>query len=151
MLLANAIALAQEGCYFDAVKPTHPASGQEETAWKRDWTRVICVFIYLVDEHLALRLGLEPLLPEKSKKTVVDLFSKIFASTLPEKELWTGYFELTGEIRQIREYLHNLDQTTSRSYSNDILPVLEYTSMSLERWRRQNRHTTDGRCPTSLI
>ncbi|KAJ6076999.1 hypothetical protein N7499_008980 [Penicillium canescens] len=134
MLLANAIALAQEGCCFEIETPN--LIDDEKTA-ERSWACVVCVFIYLIDEHLAIRLGLEPLLPEKSRSIVVHSFSKVFASALPERDHWESYFELTEEIRNTREYLHGLKQTASRPYSYDVVPVLEHTQRRLERWRCQ--------------
>ncbi|KAM6529368.1 zinc finger transcriptional activator [Fusarium falciforme] len=137
MLLANAIALAREGCYFEIETRSLLDSINNDKTANRDWAHVICVFIYLADEHLALRLDLEPLLPESSRKIVVHRLSKMFTRALPEKEHWESYFELTEEMRKAREYLHELKQTASRPYSYDLVPILEYTQRRLERWKRQ--------------
>ncbi|EXA28431.1 hypothetical protein FOVG_19963 [Fusarium oxysporum f. sp. pisi HDV247] len=137
MLLANAIALAREGCCFELETPGLLDSMDNHKTVNRDWARVICVFIYLADEHLALRLDLEPLLPETSRKIVVDRFSKVFTRSLPEKEHWESYFELTEEMRKAREYLHELKKTASRPYHYDLVPALVHTQRRLECWKRQ--------------
>lgn len=146
MLLANAIALAQEGCCFEVEAPGLSECINNDKAVKRDWTHVICVFIYLADEHLALRLDLEPLLPEASRRIIVDRRSKVFTCTLPEKEHWESYFELTEEMRKSREYLRELKQIASRPYKYELLmPVLEHTQRRLERWKRHFSRLGKGR------
>ncbi|KAK0124480.1 hypothetical protein ONS95_009432 [Cadophora gregata] len=142
MLLSNAIALAQEGCCFETEVEGQPSSQSEAAAAQKVWKRTICVFVYLADEHMALRLGLEPLLPEKSRRIVKDRFSKVFASALPNSELWESVFELTDEIRKARELLRTSKQPSSRLNSDELVAELEYVKRSLDRWKRQ--HTYAG-------
>ena len=137
MLLANAIALARESHCLEVETPDPLGSVDDDKTAKQDWAHVICVFIYLVDEHLALRLDLGPLLSETSRNNVINRASKVFANALPEKEHWESYFELTEEMRKAREYLRHVKQVASRPYNYDQIPVLEHTQRRLERWKRQ--------------
>jgi hypothetical protein len=145
MLLSNAIALAQEGCCFETEAQCQPSSLSEAAAAQKIWNRTICVFIYLTDEHMALRLGLEPLLPEKSRRIVKDRFSKVFASALPNSELWESLFELTDEVRKVRELLRTLKHPSSRLNSHELVAELEYVKRSLDRWKRQHTHAGHGK------
>src|SRR5688572_27890949 len=137
MLLANAIALAREGCCFETEAPGLLDPMDDHRIVNRDWARVICVFIYIADENLALRLDIDPMLTETARKNTVDKFSKVFTYSLPEKEHWESYFELTEEIKKVRESLQELKKTASKPYNYDMVPALVYTQRRLERWKRQ--------------
>lgn len=98
------------------------------------------MFIYLADEGLATRLGLEPLLPEKSRQVVKDRFATTFAESLLDSHLWEGYFELSIETRKGREFLHSLKARGGSFSDLDLVPHLERLRRALQRWRRQYYH-----------
>ncbi|KNB19430.1 hypothetical protein FOXG_16713 [Fusarium oxysporum f. sp. lycopersici 4287] len=147
MLLSSAIALAQEGCCFDHDQQN---TGQESLtstaqsardALRQQWNQLTCVFIYLTDEHLSLRLGLRPLLPESQTEAVRYRFSTTFASLLPDSALWESYYELFNETRKSRTLLQSLRKPgVSTPPSVDILPGLEHVNRALSRWRRSHEN-----------
>ncbi|KAF7562884.1 hypothetical protein G7046_g1246 [Stylonectria norvegica] len=140
ILLSNSIALAHEGCCFE-YEAHNPANAPSEAECiKQEWSRLVCVFIYLTDEGLAMRLGLEPLLPEKSRQVVRDRFSTTFADSLLDSTLWEGYFELLIEGRKGREFLHSLRKTEACLSTFNLVPDLEHLSRALGRWKRQYHH-----------
>ncbi|KAK5045632.1 hypothetical protein LTR84_009001 [Exophiala bonariae] len=145
MLLSNAIALAQEGCCFDSEAQAQASSLTDSKTVSVTWDRTICVFIYLMDEHLALRLGLEPMLPEKFRRLVKDRFSKMFAVALPNTELWESYFELTDEISKARELLQTSKHAGSRPNGPELVVELEYVRRRLERWKRQHSYAASDK------
>ena len=98
------------------------------------------MFIYLADESLATRLGLEPLLPEKSKQIVKDRFATTFAESLPDSHLWESYFELSIETRKGREFLHSLKSPGASFSDLNLVHHLEHLRRALQRWRRQYYH-----------
>ncbi|KAM0424161.1 hypothetical protein ACHAPT_010530 [Fusarium lateritium] len=142
ILLSNAIALAHEGCCFE--NEAHAPSTTPSEAIRQEWSRLVCVFIYLADESLATRLGLEPLLPEKSRQVVKDRFSATFADSLPDSTLWEGYLELAAEARKGREFLHSLKKPGVSLPSLNLVPNLEHLRRALSRWRRQYHHHYDS-------
>lgn len=107
---------------------------------RQEWSRLVCVFIYLTDEGLATRLGLEPLLPEKSRQVVRDRYSTTFADSLQDSMLWEGYFELFVEARKGREFLHSLKKTGASLSNQNLVPNLEHLGRALNRWKRQYHH-----------
>ncbi|KAJ4289993.1 zinc finger transcriptional activator [Collariella sp. IMI 366227] len=110
MLLSTAIALAQEGCcfdYFDAQASTGPPASEQELC-KQQWNQLICVFVYLADENLAMRLGLNPLLPERSSEVVRNRYSTTFAAILPDTALWESYYDLAAETKKATLLLESL-------------------------------------------
>ncbi|EWY85906.1 hypothetical protein FOYG_10575 [Fusarium oxysporum NRRL 32931] len=142
-LLSNAIALAHEGCCFQHESLGSRVASSNLDSIKKEWNGLLCVFIYLADEGLATRLGLEPLLPEKSRQVVKDRFATTFAESLLDSHLWEGYFELSIETRKGREFLHSL-KVRGGSFSDlDLVPHLERLRRALQRWRRQYYHQDD--------
>jgi hypothetical protein len=102
------------------------------------------VFIYIADEGLATRLGLEPLLPEKSRQIVKDRFATTFAESLRDSHLWEGYFELSIETGKGRDFLLSL-KSRDGSFSNlDLVPRLERLRRGLHRWKRQYYNQDGG-------
>ncbi|KAM5360960.1 hypothetical protein ACJZ2D_013414 [Fusarium nematophilum] len=142
ILLSNAIALAHEGCCFE--NEGHTPSAPSAEAIRQEWSRLICVFIYLADEGLATRLGLEPLLPEKSRQVVKDRFSTTFADSLSDSTLWEGYFELAVEARKGREFLHSLKKMEASLSDLNLVPNLDHLRRALSRWKRQYQHRHDA-------
>lgn len=138
MLLSTAIALAHEGCCFD--NDLQPASSEKEAS-RQQWNQLICVFIYLADEHLAMRQGLRPLLPEGLSEAVQNRFSTTFASLLPDSALWESYYDLYAETRKARTLFQSLKRAGWPTAANvDFLPDLEHIDRALGRWRRQHSH-----------
>ncbi|KAI9172838.1 d-lactate dehydrogenase [Paramyrothecium foliicola] len=146
MLLSNAIALAQEGCCFESdqhgVSSTSelpsPVGSRKET-FKKQWNQLICVFIYLADEHLAMRLGLNPLLAEEPNRMVRKRFSTTFASLLPNSAVWESYFDLFTEVRKARLLLQSLKRNWRPTWADaDNLHELEHLDRALSRWKRQH-------------
>ncbi|KAF7545561.1 hypothetical protein G7Z17_g9088 [Cylindrodendrum hubeiense] len=140
ILLSNAIALAHEGCCFEYEPPSATTKMSEAETVRQEWSRLVCVFIYLTDEGLATRLGLEPLLPEKSRQVVRDQYSTTFADSLQDSMLWEGYFELFVEARKGREFLHSLKKTGASLSNQNLVPNLERLGRALNRWERQYHH-----------
>lgn len=140
ILLSNAIALAHEGCCFEYEAPSNTTTMSEAETIRQEWSRLVCVFIYLTDEGLATRLGLEPLLPEKSRQVVRDRYSTTFADSLQDSMLWEGYFELFVEARKGREFLHSLKKTGASLSNQNLVPNLEHLGRALNRWKRQYHH-----------
>ena len=99
MLLSSAIALAQEACCFDYESHGAAAASSDHETLRRQWNQLICVFIYLADEHLAIRLGLGPLLPERPSEAVRSRFPTTFASLLPDSAVWEIYYDLCTETQ----------------------------------------------------
>lgn len=136
MLLSTAIALAQEGCCFD--HDSQDSSSERDTS-REQWNQLVCVFIYLADEHLAMRLGLNTLLPKESTEAVRNRFSTTFASLLPDKAIWESYFELCLESKKARQLIQSLRKAGwPYAAKQNILPELEHIERSLSRWRRQH-------------
>ncbi|KAF5975828.1 ARO80-positive transcription regulator of ARO9 ARO10 [Fusarium coicis] len=136
-LLSNAIALAHEGCCFQNESSSSRFSHSNLDSVRKEWNGLLCVFLYIADEGLATRLGLEPLLPEKSRQIVKDRFATTFAESLPDSHLWEGYFELSIETRKGRDFLLSL-KSRDGSFSNlDLVPHLERLRRGLHRWKRQ--------------
>ncbi|KAL7763900.1 hypothetical protein ACKLNR_007258 [Fusarium oxysporum f. sp. zingiberi] len=142
-LLSNAIALAHEGCCFQHESLGSRVASSNLDSIKKEWNGLLCVFIYLADEGLATRLGLEPLLPEKSRQVVKDRFATTFAESLLDSHLWEGYFELSIETRKGREFLHSLKARGGSFSDLDLVPHLERLRRALQRWRRQYYHQDD--------
>lgn len=148
MLLSNAIALAQEsGCFERDSRETQGGSSAYG-AFKHEWNQLICVFIYLADESLSMRLGLDTLTPGKSIEAVRARFSSSFASLLPESVLWESYYELTLEARKARELLQSLKRSGPAVSASSILPELEYIERGLDRWKRQHAYTAASKVPS---
>ena len=109
---------------------------KDKDALRQQWNQLICVFIYLADEHLAMRLGLNPLLPEGSSEAVRNRFSTTFASLLPDSALWESYYDLHAETRKARTLFQSLKKAGWPTTANvDILPDLEHIERGLSRWR----------------
>ncbi|KAF5586246.1 d-lactate dehydrogenase (cytochrome) [Fusarium pseudocircinatum] len=136
-LLSNAIALAHEGCCFQNESSSSRFSPSNLDSIRKDWNTLLCVFIYLADEGLATRLGLEPLLPEKSRQIVKDRFATTFTESLPDNHLWEGYFELSIETRKGRDFLLSLKSRDGSISNLDLVPRLERLRRGLHRWKRQ--------------
>ncbi|KAF5615100.1 ARO80-positive transcription regulator of ARO9 and ARO10 [Fusarium sp. NRRL 52700] len=142
-LLSNAIALAHEGCCFNNESSSSRFAPSNLDSIRKEWNGLLCVFIYIADESLATRLGLEPLLPEKSRQIVKDRFATTFTESLPDSQLWEGYFELSIETQKGRDFLLSL-KTRDGSVTNlDLLPHLERLRRALHRWKRQYYHQDD--------
>lgn len=96
-----------------------------------------------------MRLGLEPLLPERSRNVVQGKFSKGFASFLPDSEVWEGFFELAEEVRQVREVLQGLANSDAGAVSthnnSDFVHELEYFDRRLMRWKRQHEPSSSSK------
>lgn len=142
--MSNAIALAHERGCFDASGPNPSNLRSESDNRRQDWRILVCVFIYLTDESLATRLGLEPLLPEKSRQLVRDRLFASFASAMPHSLLWESYLELSIEAKKGRDLLHTLRKSGSNIQGQNMVPDMEYLSRALDRWHRQNQHQQDG-------
>jgi hypothetical protein len=140
VLLSTAIALAHEGCCFD-YSDSHTSGGpaaSEQDSLRQQWNQLICVFLYLADENLAMRLGLNPLLSAQSTEVVKSRYSTTFASTLPNTALWESYYELSAETRKASLLLQSLKQGGLTLANANLLPELEHIERALGRWKRQN-------------
>ncbi|KAK2596171.1 zinc finger transcriptional activator [Conoideocrella luteorostrata] len=129
-LLSNAVSIAHERRCFelDAAHPFNPMSKSDNH--KQEWKILVSVFIYLTDEMLATRLGLEPLLPEKSRRVVQDRMVASFTRTIPHCMLWESYFELSLEARKGRDILHTLKRSTLVIPTHDLVLEMENLSRS---------------------
>ncbi|KAF5588831.1 d-lactate dehydrogenase (cytochrome) [Fusarium subglutinans] len=139
-LLSNAIALVHEGCCFQNESSSSRSAPSSMDSVRKEWNGLLCVFIYFADEVLATRLGLEPLLPEKSRQIVKDRFATTFTESLPDSHLWEGYYELSIETRKGREFLLSLKSRDGSFSDLDLVPHLERLRRALQRWKRQYYH-----------
>ncbi|KAF4952429.1 hypothetical protein FSARC_12646 [Fusarium sarcochroum] len=146
-LLSNAISLAHEGCCFQSESSNSSSASSSQDSVRKEWNRLICVFIYLADESLATRLGLEPLLPEKSRQTVENQFSSTFAKTLPDATVWEGYLALSIKTQKGRELLHSLKVADALSSDRNLVANLRNLQLGLDSWKQQYYHPDD----TSLL
>lgn len=145
MLLSNAIALAQESGSFESDSQEAAGGSSVYEAFKHEWNQLISVFIYLADESLSMRLGLDTLTPGKSTEAVRARLSSSFASLLPEGGLWESYYELTLEARKSRELLQSIKRAGSAVSTSSILPELQHIERGLNRWERQHAYTAPGK------
>ncbi|KAL2211288.1 hypothetical protein CC79DRAFT_1346479 [Sarocladium strictum] len=157
MLLSSATALAYEACCFDVESDSAPnssshggstggpsstrqassATESEVTAANREWNNILCVFIYLTDEHLASRLGLRPMLSAGAREVVQKRCFKVFAHSVLQGEIWQSFVELIDEMRHIRSrltYLKAPDHPPLQTPS--LVEELEYAKWRLDRWER---------------
>lgn len=67
MLLGNAVTLALACHCFDADDPP-PSGDLPKPSHKQEWKHMLSVFIYLTDELLSVRLGIDPMLPNKQRQ-----------------------------------------------------------------------------------
>lgn len=144
MFLSNAIALAQESGCFDRDPRESRASFSKYDIFKHEWSQIICVFIYLADESLSMRLGPDTLAPSKAVDAVRDCFSSSFASLLSDSIFWESYYELTLVAKKARELLQPLKRAGPAVSAGDILPELEHVERELARWKRQHMFTSPG-------
>lgn len=165
MLVSSAIALAHEACCFDVdsdPSPSFPAhSGSindpsstrtttspaklEVAAANRDWNSILCVFIYLTDEHLASRLGLRPLLSAGAREVVQKRCFKVFAHSVLNGEIWQSFVELIDEMRHVRSrltYLKAPDQLPLQM--STLVEELEYAKWRLHRWEQLHLPVKSG-------
>jgi len=149
MLLSTAIALAHEGgCfeYLDAQSSSGgPPGSWSQEGWKQQWNQVICVFLHLADENLAMRLGLNPLLSKQSSDVIRSRYSTTFASILPDAEIWESYYDLSVETREASISLQSLKQGGLTLDNVNLLPELEHIERALIRWKRQHAACFDPR------
>ncbi|KAK4235086.1 hypothetical protein C8A03DRAFT_18126, partial [Achaetomium macrosporum] len=110
----------------------------EKESLRQQWNQLLCVFIYLADENLAMRLGLNPLLPAQSREVVTSRYATTFANILPDTALWEGYDDLTAETRKASLPLQSLKQGGLTLANVNLLPELEHLERALGRWRRQH-------------
>ncbi len=145
MLLSTAIALAHEGGCFEYLDVQSTSASQE--GWKQQWNQVICVFLHLADENLAMRLGLNPLLSKQSSEVIRNRYSTTFASILPDAEVWESYYDLSIETREASILLQSLKQSGLTLDNANLLPELEHIERALVRWERQHAPCFDPSTP----
>ena len=141
-----AISLAHEGRCFENSMQATPFACSENEKTDHEWSNLLCVFLFLADENLALRLGREPLLSESARQTVTSQLSASFASCLDDSFIWESTFELYIELRKARKLVHAM-ATNRRGGDNkpsNVLPTLEHIQRNLARWRRQHRKSVEG-------
>ncbi|KAG7291236.1 hypothetical protein NEMBOFW57_001248 [Staphylotrichum longicolle] len=154
MLLSTAIALAHEGCcfeYIDAQGVDGPSDSPQTGPCKQQWNQLICVFLYLADENLAMRLGLNPLLSEQSSEVVRSRYSTTFANILPDTALWEAYYDLSAETRKASLLLHSLKQGGLTLANPNLLPELEHLERALGRWKRQHAACFNSASESQLL
>ncbi|KAH7155910.1 hypothetical protein EDB81DRAFT_880244 [Dactylonectria macrodidyma] len=145
MLLSSAIALAQKsGCVEQVPRESQGAFSAYET-FKHEWNQLVCVFIFLTNESLFLRLVLKTPLPGKSTDAVHARFFSTFVSLFSDSVLWESYYELTLEAGKARELLQSLKRAGPAVAASAILPDLEHIERGLSRWKRQYSYTVPGK------
>ena len=149
MLLCNAIGLAQDGCCFELDTPHYatPAPLSSDESLKQQWNQILCVFLYLADESLATRLGLDALLAEKANDAVRSRFSMTFANNLPDGALWESYYEISLEVGKARDLLKFTRYRNSAPDVAKLLPELQHIDRALNRWKRQHSYAESSRSP----
>ena len=150
MLLCNAIGLAQDGCFFELDTPSYatPTTSSSDDSLKQQWNQILCVFLYLADEHLATRLGLDALLAEKANDAVRSRFSMTFANNLPDGPLWESYYEMSLEVGKARDLLKSTRYRNFAPGVAKLLPELQHIDRALNRWERQHSYAKSSRFPT---
>ncbi|KAI9037191.1 uncharacterized protein KD926_000764 [Aspergillus affinis] len=151
MFQGSAITLAQEGGYFDSdQRSCASAPSPAKETLRQQWSRLLCVFIYLAEEHLTMRLGLGSLVPEGPAQTVRNRLSTMFSSLLPDSAIWDSYYGLFTETKKARVWVQSLRKTGGpNAVDEHILPELEHIDRALSRWRRQ--HVSLKSCKFSLL
>ncbi|KIV93928.1 hypothetical protein PV10_05102 [Exophiala mesophila] len=149
-LLSVAISLAHEGrCFENPLQHKSSACSETEKA-EQEWTKLLCVFLFMADENLALRLGREPLLSESARQTVMTRLSASFASCLDDSFIWESTLELYIEHRKARQSIQALatGRPGSEYESPNVLPTLEHIQRNLARWRRRHKTGIEGSSST---
>ncbi|KAG9257399.1 uncharacterized protein F5Z01DRAFT_385094 [Emericellopsis atlantica] len=142
MLLCNATGIAQDGCCFELDSPSYatPTSSSSDESLKQQWNQLLCVFLYLADETLATRLGLDTLLAEKATDAVRSRFSITFANDLPDGALWESYYELSLELGKARDLLKSTRHRNDAPDVAKLLPELQHVDRALHRWKSQHSY-----------
>lgn len=141
-----AISLAHEGRCFENSLQATPLTCSEVERVDHAWSKLLCVFLFLSDENLALRLGREPLLSDSARQTVMGQLSASFASCLDDSFIWESTFELYVELGKVRKLVHAMaaNERGGESKPLNILPTLEHIQRNLARWRRQHKSGIEG-------
>ncbi|KAK5026394.1 zinc finger transcriptional activator [Exophiala sideris] len=137
ILLSTAIALAEETCCFvedHASLGTSTLSSPTRVRPNKAWNNILHVFIYLADENIALRVGLEPLLSHSRQNNIRDCLAR----TPLEEDLWESVIELTEHMGNGRELLRDWRQCASGNRTDDVVGPLQRIKRGLERWKRQH-------------
>lgn len=149
MLLSTAIALAEETCCFDdeniAPHPV-PQGIHEDLSISGEWSRSLSLFLQLASENLALRLGLDPLLPQDERHDLRDRLPQDLAAD----NYWEGVVDLMEITSRARGQLQAGRKREPTTRLNETLLFLRRTSRALERWRKQNNMDSIGRSIASL-
>ncbi|KAL4875784.1 hypothetical protein BJY04DRAFT_211006 [Aspergillus karnatakaensis] len=105
MMLSTAVSLAQElGCFSNERTPARapPGDDSERLSVRQEWTRILCTFLRLTDEALALRLRLEPQLASSCCVEIDRLPSNLIADGFSENTV-----DLAPHMRKARELLNS--------------------------------------------
>ncbi|KAL7911701.1 hypothetical protein GGI35DRAFT_296457 [Trichoderma velutinum] len=149
-LLSVAISLAHKArCFENSHQGSFQAQPLNQKA-DQDWPKVLGIFLFLADENLALRLGLEPLLSATARQVVIGRLSTSFASCLENSAMWESYFELYLIHGQARDLVHAFRKECAEKRTPDILSSLEHIERKLDRWKKQQSIDNDGTTTTKM-
>lgn len=130
MLLSTSISLAQEiGC-FDEEIPTETA---EDAAPPLEWNRILCTFIRLTDENLALRLRIEPQLTGRRYNDVIGELPR----SLTVDGFWESAMDPADHASKARELLRNWRRCELGIRPAIPISALEGFRRGLDRWDSQ--------------
>ncbi|KAH8703489.1 hypothetical protein BGW36DRAFT_287786 [Talaromyces proteolyticus] len=149
MLLSTAISLAQEiGCLGDEQVLAQASSRglSERSSVRKEWTRLLCTFIRLTDEALALRLRLEPQLASSCSVEIDRLASSLIADGLSESAV-----DLAPHMRKARELLHSWRK--NQQGTGPVVPITAWDSFKrgLDCWERKRHLCQTGELSTSCL
>lgn len=101
---------------------------------------MLSVFIYLTDELLSVRLGIDPMLPNKQRQLAERYHRRYMGGIIGYEMLWEGRLNLTELVSKAREQLNGCKRSENQR-NGELLAILEQTRKGLDKWRRQQDDT----------
>lgn len=152
MLLSTAISLAQEiGCFNDEQSLGHDSATvtTEKALTRLEWARLLCTFVLLTDEALALRLRLEPQFAGSCSVGIDRLYR------LSPNSVNDGYSESTIDLalhmRKARELLQSWRKNQQGTGPAVSITAWDSFVRGLDAWKRKHLPNKTGECQTSSL
>lgn len=144
MLLSTAIALAKElGCFEEEHMLAHPRSKVtppgNNPVWL-EWSRILCTYLCLTDEALALRLRLEPQL---ANINWTDMVYRL-APTLTTDGFLESTIDLATHMRKARELLLAWRKSEHGTGAAVSVAAWDGFKRGLDRWEAQRQFSGAG-------
>ncbi|KAL4744692.1 hypothetical protein BDW72DRAFT_208814 [Aspergillus terricola var. indicus] len=139
MLLSTAISLAQEiGCFNDEQVLAHNSAtvSTEKALARLEWTRLLCTFVHLTDEALALRLRLEPQFAG-SCSVEIDRLYHLFTNSV-NGGLSESTIDLAPHMRKARELLQSWRKNQQGTGPAVSITAWDSFTWGLDAWKRKH-------------